>query len=163
MAKSLKEKKKKIKKILKKLKKIYPNIDNKFGLRFYEQDNNTVAFFHRSSVCIHINLKFLKNVKMSKFKEVVIHEYAHYVISKLHQPYRIRQVHGKEWREVMFKLGSVKPRRTIDFSNSSHSFTTHFDVKCSCSTHKFTKNKLTRLRKGSVYICPSCKTKIVEI
>ena len=156
--------KKKIKDKLKELESInksFPKV--KYKISFNLKSKRVMGYYRyrrNKKDVLAFNLSVAKAVGFKQFKEVVIHEYGH-MITRYIYGYGIR-VHGKEWRKVMYSLGSVKPRATITFGKGSESFKTEFKMKCKCSVHLYSKNKRTRLRNGTVYRCDNCKKKIKE-
>ena len=153
--------KKLIKKELKSCREKYPNVSKKLSIVFFNSPSiSTVAYYSKLRNEIGFNLSYIKDTKKKYLIEITRHEFGHAVNRKLNGSGVM--VHGKEWRKIMFILGSIKPRATIDFSEKSESFKVFYKVKCKCSTHKFSKNKITRLRTGTKYKCEKCNSKIKE-
>lgn len=153
--------KKKIKKYLKELHTKFPNVEFDYKLKFFYSYGKLVGYYSPSENRLAFNLSYVDKKFWKQYKEVVRHELGHFITRNRHG-FGI-QTHGKEWRRIMFLLGSVKPRAKIEFGKNSDSFKTNYEMKCKCSTHMFSKNKRTRLRNGTKYKCPKCNKKIIEI
>ena len=158
----MKKLKKTLRKELKKCRKLYPKINYTYNLKFFNSSKiRTIAYFSKKEDSLAFNLFYMKDLEKKFIKEIARHEIAHLITREVFG-YSV-QIHGKEWRGVMFTLGSVKPRATMDLSKNSESLTSTFKMKCKCKTHFFTKNKRTRLRNGMTYKCNLCNKKIKEI
>jgi predicted SprT family Zn-dependent metalloprotease len=107
--------------------------------------------------------------------EIVVHEYAHIVVNNLF-PTRmnkstLRRVtsHGREFKAVCSWLGIVgKSTSTIALGSehlmkSTRKSTKVISAKCSCTTHKITKNRATKMQNGRGYRCGLCKTSLVLV
>ena len=140
----------------------FPHLTFNYKTQYFAKNNTKViAFFSPRKNKLAFNHKFISSAKKKFLREIARHEIGHLITAKLHPEPHVT-THGKEWRAVMHKLGSVKPRATMDFSEKSETFTTHYVMKCDCKEHMFTKNKRTRLRRGTTYKCDNCSTNIVE-
>lgn len=129
-----------------------PNYSVKFDLK----SERTVGMFYfkKDGIGLRFHGELLNEVGFKKYKEVIIHEYAHlinFVINK-----GSVMPHGKEWKQIMNLLGVEKPRATtISFINELLT-----EAKCKCSKHYLTKSKVQKINNGIKLRCYNCGKKI---
>lgn len=86
------------------------------------------------------------------------HEIAHYVTDILYGIKNIRP-HGKEWREVMLRLG-VEPKVTGQYNLNGIPVRRHqsFSYHCNCSTHHLGIKRHHNVEQGKArYYCKLCE------
>lgn len=111
-------------------------------------------FVKRKEIGIRFHLELYEKVGFEKYKEVVIHEYAHlinYVLNK-----GLVMPHGKEWKQIMISLGIVKPMATTSTFNKE----LLIKAKCKCSKHLLTKSNVLKIKNGIKLRCNNCGKKI---
>lgn len=141
---------------LKKLRLLYPEIKTKFKVCF--ELKNIYGAYQPKTKILYFNLDVAKVVGFNKFKEVVVHEFAHFI-----SDIKYKNLHHSElWKNEMLFCGILNARARINFDNIFIPIN-KTPVKCNCKTYYITKNRLTRMKKGRVYKCPSCKGPIKEI
>jgi len=148
--------KKQVAKLHKRVKKIYSLEKQDLKIYFFESDK--IAYYKRAS---EISLNFNKNIlklKKKHIKNIIIHEFAHYVVDHIHD-FRARP-HGKEWRSVMRALGAKEISATTTVMSTIQKNSNNVKCYCKCQERYISKNRATRIKNGTKYICRDCKTKL---
>jgi predicted SprT family Zn-dependent metalloprotease len=131
---------------------LYIDLNTTRSLGFFKKDKN-----NKLSIHFHKKLFHLK-----KYREVIIHEYAHYLAYSIYG-YNIMP-HGQEWKYIMKILGSTNiSTTTSDFTKEIIKFypDKFITLKCNCGKIKISKNKGLNILKKKSY-CLSCGKKIKE-
>jgi predicted SprT family Zn-dependent metalloprotease len=106
---------------------------------------------------IRLNARlFEKN--MSELENTFLHELGHILCNRI---YGVRQGHNSNWYRVTKALGGTADRcHSLDVSH----IVPRIQYSCGCPdrTINITKQKHNKILKGSVYICRTCKSKILE-
>jgi predicted SprT family Zn-dependent metalloprotease len=128
----------------------------KYSIRYDLTSVKTLGLFKvtRKGKLRLIFNKDLIEKDFEKYKFVIVHEFSH-LVTYLH--FGRVSSHGKEWKQIMKLLGQKQPRATTAlFSNELG------DVKasCKCSEHLISKNRATRIKNGTKYLCRKCGKKI---
>jgi len=158
---------KKIKKYLKKLEK---EASNKFGLKKFKyktsfelSSSKTLAYFLYDGYKRYFifNKTVYKKSSFSDFKEIILHEFAHYIVHLKYDYYT--SSHGKEWKYVMNQLGVSNPKATSSNFSNIKKRSSDVKVKCGCNSFYISSNKATRMKNGAEYLCKICYKKIKNI
>lgn len=102
---------------------------------------------------LYINKRIYK-VNKKKYKTVIRHEYAHFIVDLLFQ--NNVMPHGKEWKQIMRDLGDSNPRaKTSDFNKEvmiayPHKFTT---ISCKCAKFNISIYQLKKYHKKRCLKC----------
>ena len=140
---------------IKYLKSIYSNMNHTVSIDFNLNEAEVFAYFYPNLNKISFNLNIAKEIGFERFKEVIIHEFAHYINYKIYKNLK----HNALWKKEMLKLGINNARATIERNINRIGL---FKVNCTCSEYMITKNRLTRLKNGRAYKCKKCGNKIKE-
>lgn len=155
---------KKIKKFLNKLdqkaERIFNLKKHKYKVKLNLNSSSILGYYrHKNSKhTLVFNRVVYENVNFKDFKEVLIHEYSHYIANVLYGG-RI-QSHGSEWRAIMKVFGIKNPSAKTSSFLSIKKRESDVKVKCKCGERFISANKATRMRNGQKYICSKCKKKI---
>lgn len=101
---------------------------------------------------IELNPNLLINKK--DILQTFVHELCHILCYKIYGP---NISHGKTWKNMMKKFGyDPNIYHSFDVKSIKRKFE-RVSYVCGCSTHKITKIKLNRIKKGYTYYCIKCK------
>jgi len=111
--------------------------------------------------CIRYNPYIFAKHFADGLSQTVPHEVAHYVTDLL---YGLRQVrpHGREWREVMCRLGA-EPRATgrYDLDGVPLRVQRRFAYRCGCGEHRLSTRRHGAVCRGEArYVCRSCRCEL---
>lgn len=94
--------------------------------------------------------------------DTIPHEIAHLVVQHFYG--RQKQAHGRVWKNVMFNIFNLNPKRchSLDTSNSIGRNCRKFEYKCECDTHHMISAvRHNRIAKGrQSFRCNRCKSTI---
>lgn len=112
----------------------------------------------KNKACIRFNPYLFAKYFDDNVANTIPHEIAHYVTDILYGIKNIRP-HGKEWREVMHKLGAeAKVTGQYDLSGIPVRRHQRFSYHCTCSTHELGIKRHHNIEQGKArYYCKSCK------
>jgi predicted SprT family Zn-dependent metalloprotease len=115
---------------------------------------------------LHFNPELLVQNFERYLNTTVPHETAHYVQwivfpNSLNNGVR-RQIHGREWKSIMYLFGIKNPERchSYDITNVKRRVFKRTPVYCSCSVHEVTNHVINKLQQGKSFSCLKCKSKI---
>lgn len=74
-------------------------------LLFKQNKKYIACFYHGSSEGFCINTDFLPQLTPHQLREVIIHEFAHYVRLKRYGPTKEAEGHDAKWKEICQELG----------------------------------------------------------
>jgi len=107
---------------------------------------------------VDFNESLFKKHPQNFINDVIPHEVAHIVTSKL---YPGASPHGKEWKSVMLFFG-VEPNRCHAMQVTKRR-QRRWDHSCGCMVHKVATVTHNRIQKGVQYRCNKCKNVIEKI
>lgn len=111
-----------------------------------------------SSTLIRFNMDLLLKNKEDFINETVAHEVAHLVTAVIDKSSR---PHGATWIAVMKLFGIANPRIYHDYEVAPVKRRKKpYLYKCSCRTHRFTKQKHRHAMSGISYTCLDCKGRL---
>jgi predicted SprT family Zn-dependent metalloprotease len=142
---------------LKNLKKRYPYIKHSFKVSFNLTDFNTYGLYTPKNKILYFNLLVANKVGFNRFREVIVHEFVHYINDVKYTNF----YHNKLWKDEMRFCGIVNPMATIDL-NQFFIQKSSIKVKCDCSYYFISKNRFTRFKNGRDYRCSKCRGLIRE-
>lgn len=134
--------------------------DTFFGKHFLEPQSNmkqrgrAAGTAHLQKNELRFNLFMFEQDQRLFLETVVPHEVAHLIVFQIYGD-KVRP-HGREWQAVMKKVYGLEPNRTHNFNVPAPKQV--FVYQCQCQQHKFTKQRHTRARKGTEYICKLCRS-----
>lgn len=137
---------------LKRLRRLYPEINHSFKVCFDLKELNIYGAYQSKTKILYFDLVIANKIGFDIFREVVVHEFVHYINDIKYNNVK----HNKLWKKEMNFCGVSNPRSTIYFKDIILS-NNLFSVRCNCDTYHITRNRLTRLNNGRKYRCPSCK------
>lgn len=112
---------------------------------------------------IELSSKLFSVVPVEKQTNTVIHEYCH-AIHAWEQVNGIKHSddtpHGIRWQQLMLLMGQL-PSRVGLIPEGTVIPGKHVAVKCKCGVKHITTNRATRMKRGTVYNCLSCRSKLV--
>lgn len=116
-------------------------------------------------VWMSLHGKALETLGFDKYKNTVIHEFAH-ILQYLNFP-KVKQAHGKEFRTICKVLGgNGKTYSSYDLysvegrKRRKKTKITRKPYKCGCRVHNITLHRIAKIKKGSVYTCIHCNEEI---
>ena len=151
---------KQFKKLDKKALKIFSLKKKKYKIRTDLKSSKTLGrfIFKNNTYEFQFNEAIINKKGM---KEIIIHEYAHYITRRL---YGRVQAHGREWKSVMRNLGVENPRATTTLFSDIKLTDNSVGIKCKCRTQYVSKRKGMNLQKkldrGINIYCRKCETTI---
>lgn len=107
-----------------------------------------------------LKIKLNKDLILSnfeKYKEVIIHEFSHMIIFVLYGYNENIRSHGKEWKNVMRIMGAKEIASTTQVFEKELG---EIIAICKCKEHYITKNRATRIKNGTKYLCRNCGKKL---
>lgn len=120
-----------------------------------------------NSYLIRLHKPLLEHYQETYIKDVLYHEFAHAVQMSLYK-HRVLP-HGKEWKDILQTLHDlnykniVKPEYKKLILISKKRNYEIFNYTCKCGIlHKLTSIRERRIRRGYVYLCKTCKTKLIK-
>ncbi len=103
---------------------------------------------------LRFNRELLSRYGESFIEETVPHEVAHLVASRVYG--RCIAPHGSEWRAVMEFFGA-EPSRCHNFEFAPTRRLRTYRYRCGCREHWLTSIRHNRARRGTEYLCKSCR------
>jgi len=134
---------------LKSLKRRYPDIEHKFKVCFDLDSYDTYGEYHPNSNVLFFNMVAANFFGFEKFREIVIHEFAHYIAVIKYK----NMNHNKIWKKIMFDCGIFNAKAKSDLGTFPYKGLV--PVSCKCSTHYIKRNELFRFKSGRVK-CKKC-------
>lgn len=132
----------------------------KLSLSFELSSIRILGCYSHEEKTIYLNKK-IAEINPKKFKSVLIHEFAHFLTTNL---FPEAQPHGKEWKNIMIKLGSKIPRaKDSSFQKELQTaYKSSFVLfKCKCQEHFLKKTKANQiLNKEIKCYCSKCGTRL---
>ncbi|MFC1665223.1 SprT-like domain-containing protein [Pseudomonadota bacterium] len=134
---------------------VIPNIKSTFKLRGHAAGTACSV-----SNTIDYNFYLLDKYREAFINEIVPHEVAHIVASKIYKGYR--RPHGPEWQAVVRFFGAI-PRVTHSFETKTARRIKRYPYLCGCDKpHLFTIRSHRRAQRKYVeYTCKVCKEILV--
>ena len=134
---------------------VIPNIKSTFKLR-----GHAAGAACTTSNTVDYNFYLLDKYREAFISEIVPHEVAHIVVSKIHKGYL--RPHGREWQAVVLLFGST-PRVTHTFETKSARRIKRYQYICGCDQpHLFTTRSHRRAQRKYVeYSCQVCSQTLV--
>jgi len=104
---------------------------------------------------IRLNRELLMRYPDDFIGQTIPHEFAHLVTHRLYGS-KVRP-HGKEWRQVVERLGG-KPERTHRYAVTPSRTYRRFLYQCDCRDreHRLTAIRHHRIQRGRIYCCRQC-------
>lgn len=156
-----------VKKILEeKLKFTIPDIPVFFNQRGNRAGVYFCAKLNKADRGLRFNLKFLLENREDFIKNIVPHEYCHYVthliVSAHPNPEVLKnfKAHGKEWKAMMRSLG-LEPKTSHNYKVPPKKF---YNYQCLCDDGVlvgpmvYKKISLTKTSQRKKYVCKKCRT-----
>lgn len=134
---------------------VIPNIKSTFKLR-----GHAAGVACTVSNTVDYNSYLLDKYREAFIGEIVPHEVAHIIASKVYKGYL--RPHGREWQAVVLFFGAT-PRATHTFETKSARRIKRYSYLCECDQpHFFTARSHRRAQRKYVeYSCQVCKQKLV--
>lgn len=111
--------------------------------------------------CIRYNPYIFAKYFADGLSQTVPHEVAHYVTDLLYGLRRVRP-HGREWRDVMRRLGG-EPRATGRYDLDGVPLRTQrrFAYRCGCTEHQLSTRRHHAVCRGEArYLCRRCRAEL---
>lgn len=146
------------------------DLDINVTVKYNLNSSQSLGQFSPRTLDIFLNLNLLNEYKELYITEILVHEYAHAVITKMYPTgYNGRKrimPHGREFKAVCSWFG-IDGKATSSLFNDSKTMKkrktqTRIKYKCSCQTHEITKNRHNKILNGSNYNCTKCGTRLVK-
>lgn len=136
---------------------------------FINKATNTIAYYSPRTKEITFNLAWM-NVNLDTLENIVIHELTHSFLHQLanrfcRKPY---PSHGKDFRMYMAMFGGTDTRAAIPLNKPESIIEkkqnkTTYKYTCGCKIFSLTSIRHSRILKGTVYSCPSCKNPLKPV
>jgi SprT protein len=125
----------------------------------YRNDMGSVAgYAYTDDLRIEFNAQlFISNID-NFFFDTIPHEVAHILVEILYP--LVKQDHGKEWRDIMHKLGITKPKRNHRYDVSVSITTPRYRYTCACTGRQRMVTKIihNKMIRGQKRFCHECDT-----
>lgn len=146
-----------------KIKLIYPYIVlEDYDILYYNNSLTKNGFYRRRKNEVSLNFSefVIKNNDFDTYKELLIHEFCHYV---QHILYKRSKPHGNEWKALMRKMGSMNISVKTKYNLGTDIKKIGHFAKCDCQSHVLTTRKKNYILKGINYTCVKCHARLILV
>lgn len=137
---------------------IFNDLEIEFNDRYIAKMGMARQCNETGALSVHFSTQLWAVANDTQRKQTVVHEICHIVSMDR----GIFDSHGSYWQGLMLQCGHQPNRCTTvqrpdELRNADQRV---IKAKCKCKTHTITKNRATRIKKGSSYRCLSCLSPI---
>jgi len=141
-----------------------PKIDIEWDLKGSHAGQFCVRFARKY---FRVNLELAKQNLEDYLKQVVPHEFSHYIVNAVAAKsyFGMPKSHGWEWKNAMIRVFGLDPKRchSYDTSSVARRHARPYVYKCNCTEHKITAILHQRIMMGQHYRCNCCKSRITFV